>query len=54
LTARWLDALARWLLEGSALGDEVEVGEGTTVSAGVSVFPNKSIEGGTEVTEDVS
>jgi mannose-1-phosphate guanylyltransferase/phosphomannomutase len=42
------------LLEGSALGDEVEVGEGATVSAGVSIFPTKFIEGGAEVTEDVS
>ncbi len=41
------------LLEGSAIGDEVEVGERATVSAGVSVFPGESVESGAEVTEDV-
>ena len=41
------------LLEGSALGDNVEVGEGATVAAGVSVYPGEKIEGGTEVEEDV-
>jgi mannose-1-phosphate guanylyltransferase/phosphomannomutase len=39
--------------EGSALGDEVEVGEGATIAAGVSVYPNESIERGAEVPEDV-
>jgi mannose-1-phosphate guanylyltransferase/phosphomannomutase len=41
------------LLEGSALGDNVEVGEGATVEAGVSVFPDNSIDDGTNVDEDV-
>ena len=42
------------VLEGSALGDEVDVGEGATISPGVSVYPNESIESEAEVTEDSS
>ena len=42
------------LLDDSALGDNVEVGEKATVEAGVSVFPGKSVEGGAEVTEDMT
>lgn len=41
------------LLEGSALGDEVEVGQGATVASGVSVYPKQSIERGAAVTEDL-
>lgn len=41
------------LLEGSAIGDNVEVGEKATVEAGVSVFPNKSVDGGAVVDEDI-
>ncbi len=41
------------LREGSALGDEVEVGEGATVASGVSVYPGEKIGADTEVTEDV-
>ena len=41
------------LLEGSALGDEVEVGQGATVASGVSVYPKESIERGAAVTEDI-
>jgi mannose-1-phosphate guanylyltransferase / phosphomannomutase len=47
-----VDDYAR-LLEGSALGDEVEVGQGATVASGVSVYPKQSIERGAAVTEDV-
>jgi mannose-1-phosphate guanylyltransferase / phosphomannomutase len=42
------------LLEGSVLGDEVEVGQGATVATGVSVYPKESIERGAAVTEDIS
>jgi UDP-3-O-[3-hydroxymyristoyl] glucosamine N-acyltransferase len=42
------------VLEGSALGDEVRVGDGATVAPGVSVYPNNSIEDGIEVAEDLS
>ena len=42
------------LLEGSALGDEVSVGEEATIAPGVSVYPNESIESGTKVEEDIS
>jgi mannose-1-phosphate guanylyltransferase/phosphomannomutase len=48
-----IEARAR-LLEGSALGDGVIVGEEATISPGASVYPDKSIESGTEVIEDVS
>ncbi len=41
------------LLEGSAIGDDVEVGEKATIEAGVNVFPNKSIDRGATVDEDV-
>jgi mannose-1-phosphate guanylyltransferase / phosphomannomutase len=41
------------LLEGSALGDEVEVEEGATVTSGVGVYPEETIEEGARVTEDV-
>lgn len=41
------------ILEGSALGDEVEVGEEATIAAGVNVYPKESIEKGAEVSEDV-
>ena len=41
------------LLEGSAVGDGVNVGEEATISPGVSVYPNESIESGTEIIEDV-
>jgi mannose-1-phosphate guanylyltransferase/phosphomannomutase len=41
------------LLEGSALGDEVGVGEGATIAPGVSIYPNEPIESGVEVTEDL-
>ena len=42
------------LLDDSALGDNVEVGEGATVEAEVSVFPDKSVEGGETVSEDLT
>jgi len=42
------------VLEGSALGDGVSVGGGATVAAGANVPPGESIEGETEITEDVS
>ena len=42
------------LLDDSALGDNVEVGEGATVEAEVSVFPDKVVEEGTTVTEDMT
>jgi mannose-1-phosphate guanylyltransferase/phosphomannomutase len=42
------------LLEDSALGDNVEVGEGATVEAEVSVFPDKTVEEGTTVSEDMT
>ena len=41
------------LLEGSAIGDNVEVGEKATIEAGVSVFPDNSVEGGSTVNEDI-
>ena len=41
------------LLEGSALGDNVEVGEGATVEAGVSIFPDKSVDGGDTASENM-
>ena len=40
------------LLEGSTIGDSVEVGEGATIEAGVSIFPDKLMESGT-VSEDI-
>lgn len=42
------------LLEDSALGDNVEVGEGATVEAKVAVFPDKTVEAGTTVNEDMT
>ena len=42
------------LLNDSALGDNVEVGEGATVEAGVAVFPDKTVEGGSSVSEDLT
>lgn len=42
------------VLEGSALGDGVSVGGGAIVAAGANVPPGESIEGETEITEDVS
>ena len=41
------------LLEGSAFGDGVRVGEGATVAAGVRVYHREKIDAGTEVSEDV-
>lgn len=41
------------LMEGSAIGDNVEIGEGTTLEAGVKIFPDKSVEGGDTVSEDI-
>lgn len=41
------------LLEGSAIGDKVEVGDGTTVEARVSIFPGGSVAGGDTVSEDI-
>ncbi|MGB3682041.1 MAG: NDP-sugar synthase [Rubrobacteraceae bacterium] len=41
------------LLEGSALGDGVEIGEKATVEAGVRVFPDNSVEAGSTVNEDI-
>ncbi len=42
------------LLKVSALGDNVEVGEGATVKDEVAVFPDKTVEEGTTVTEDMT
>ncbi|CAN5750779.1 hypothetical protein BH23ACT11_BH23ACT11_13920 [soil metagenome] len=42
------------LLEDSAIGDNVVVGDGATVEAEVSVFPDKSIAEGEIISEDVS
>src|SRR5919199_264909 len=41
------------LLEGSALGDGVSVGEEATISPGASVYPDEFIQSGTEIIEDV-
>jgi mannose-1-phosphate guanylyltransferase / phosphomannomutase len=42
------------LLEGSALGDEVNVGEDATIEPGVSVYPGKHIEEKADVAEDLT
>ncbi len=42
------------LMKVSALGDNVEVGEGATVEAEVAVFPEKTVEEGATVTEDMT
>jgi mannose-1-phosphate guanylyltransferase / phosphomannomutase len=42
------------LLEGSALGDEVNVGEDATIEPGVSVYPGKHIEDEADVAEDLT
>ncbi|MGF1471169.1 MAG: sugar phosphate nucleotidyltransferase [Rubrobacteraceae bacterium] len=42
------------LLKDSALGDDVAVGEGATVEAGVSIFPDKSVEDRETVSEDMT
>lgn len=42
------------LLDDSALGDNVEIGEKATVEAGVSVFPDKTVESGETVSEDLT
>lgn len=41
------------LLEGSALGDGVEIEEDATVTSGVGVYPEETVEEGERVTEDV-
>jgi len=41
------------LLEGSALGDGAEIEEGATVTSGVGVYPEETVEEGERVTEDV-
>ncbi len=41
------------LLDGSALGDVVNVGKEATIASGVAVFPNESIEEGTNVSESL-
>jgi mannose-1-phosphate guanylyltransferase/phosphomannomutase len=48
-----IEARAR-ILEGSALGDEVDVGEGATVASGVTIYPNESVESGAEATGEPS
>ena len=42
------------LMKVSAIGDNVEVGEGATVEAEVAVFPEKTVEEGATVTEDMT
>ncbi len=41
------------LLNGSALGDGVEIEEDATVTSGVGVYPEETVEEGERVTEDV-
>jgi mannose-1-phosphate guanylyltransferase/phosphomannomutase len=48
----YIQARAR-LLERSALGDDVLVGEGATVSADVKVYPHKTIESGANVAQSL-
>lgn len=48
----YVQARAR-LLERSALGDDVVVGEGATISPDVKVFPNKTVESGANVTQSL-
>ena len=42
------------ILEGSTLGDEVDVGEGASIVSSVTIYPKESVESGAEVTEDPS
>ena len=42
------------LMEGSVLGDNVEVGKKASVRAGVSVFPGKQVKGGADLTESLT
>ncbi|MDP8939348.1 MAG: sugar phosphate nucleotidyltransferase [Actinomycetota bacterium] len=48
----YVQARAR-VLERSALGDEVTVGEGATISPDVKVFPHKMVESGANVTQSL-
>jgi len=48
----YVQARAR-ILERSALGDDVIVGEGATVSPDVKVFPHKTVESGANVTQSL-
>lgn len=48
----YVQARAR-ILERSALGDDVVVGEGATISPDVKVFPNKTVESGANVTQSL-
>jgi mannose-1-phosphate guanylyltransferase/phosphomannomutase len=41
------------LEEGAVIGDEVVVGEGTTIDAGVKIWPDKEIEPGSTVHESI-
>ncbi|HEX2098825.1 MAG TPA: sugar phosphate nucleotidyltransferase [Rubrobacteraceae bacterium] len=41
------------LLERSALGDDVIVGEGATISADVKIYPHKTVEDGANVTQSL-
>ncbi len=41
------------ILNGSALGDGVEIEEDATVTSGVGVYPEETVEEGERVTEDV-
>src|SRR5918998_117699 len=48
----YVQARAR-ILERSALGDDVIVGEGATIAPEVKVYPHKTIEGGANVTQSL-
>ena len=48
----YVQARAR-VLERSALGDDVIVGEGATISPDVKVFPNKTVESGANITQSL-
>lgn len=48
----YVQARAR-ILERSALGDDVIVGEGATISPDVKVFPHKTVESGANVTQSL-
>ncbi len=48
----YIQARAR-ILERSALGDDVIVGEGATISPEVKVFPHKTVESGANVTQSL-
>lgn len=48
----YVQARAR-ILERSALGDDVIVGEGATVSPDVKIFPHKTIESGANITQSL-